>query len=525
MTNIYNLFKFIEDKEGKKPDAGRAFKLKLIYAPEELSPEDLKVDDHLNLRGVSIKSLPKGLQVTGNLVIYNLESSVVLDGLRVGGDLILMSGKKLSLPSNLQVGGSINLQNSEIISIPGDLKINSSLILDDASIDSLPDNLKVPKDLSLVKVKTLKTLPDNLQVGGNLLLNDSSIESLPNSLKVEGSLSLNRSSIKSLPNNLKVGGNLYLNSTEITSLPNNLKVVGHLNLSSTKITSLPESLKVSGYINITNISGLKPEDIPESLRSKINWGGGTWDDFNMYTNLPEIDIPTLGTVKGAKIDFAENKEQISKRSKGVTEFIEKSQPEKIEAYAAYILDWGSVTISYVLVIQLPGIPSPFIINTKDYTIKHKSKTLKLDTFASDITGRGLDAALSRLIPGYSKQEIPKHLQNEKGKLLRLSQIVDKEQQPVSMNLGKKKREGLGVKGQYKDYALAFSPDTQNIVVRLGRKLNIEWKDFIAYRHNGFGDVNYVIRGENPDRETYYLNKQGSGQGSTIKLYNKDFKSI
>ena len=38
MTNIYNLFKFIEDKEGKKVNPATEFKLKLLYNPEELTP-------------------------------------------------------------------------------------------------------------------------------------------------------------------------------------------------------------------------------------------------------------------------------------------------------------------------------------------------------------------------------------------------------------------------------------------------------------------------------------------------------
>ena len=467
MTNIHNLFKFIEDKEGKKVNPATEFKLKLLYNPEELTPEDLEVGGDLNLGGTKITSLP--------------------DNLKVGGDLNLQYIAITSLPNNLQVGGNLFLFGSSITS-----------------------------------------LPNNLQVGGSLGLGYSKITSLPDNLKVGGDLNLKETQITSLPDNLKVGGSLYLGSTKITSLPDNLQVGGNLDLNKTQITSLPDNLQVGGRISIADTPKLKPEDIPESLRSKINWGGGTWDDFKRYTNLSEIDIPTMGTVKGAKIDFAENKEQISKRSKGVTEFIEKSQPEKIEAYVAYSTGWGSISIDYILVIQLPGIPSPFIIKImpRDSTIKHKSKTLKLETFLSDLRERGLDTALSRLVPGYSKQEIPKHLQNEKGKLLKLSQIVDKEEQPVSMNLGRKKREGLGVKGKYEDYALTFSPVTQNNIIKIGKKLDIEWKDFIAYRHNNsFGDVNYVIRGENPDGEAYYLNKHGSGQGSTVKLYNKDFKSI
>lgn len=40
MTNIYNLFKFLNDKEGKKIP----LKVKLILSPETLTPEDLDVE-------------------------------------------------------------------------------------------------------------------------------------------------------------------------------------------------------------------------------------------------------------------------------------------------------------------------------------------------------------------------------------------------------------------------------------------------------------------------------------------------
>ena len=44
---MYNLFKFIEDK---KPQYKLPFKVKLIYAPESLTKEDLNVKGDLYLR-------------------------------------------------------------------------------------------------------------------------------------------------------------------------------------------------------------------------------------------------------------------------------------------------------------------------------------------------------------------------------------------------------------------------------------------------------------------------------------------
>ena len=51
MTNIYNLFKFIESK---KPEYRTPLKFKLIHAPETMTPEDLHVGGFLNLKDTKI---------------------------------------------------------------------------------------------------------------------------------------------------------------------------------------------------------------------------------------------------------------------------------------------------------------------------------------------------------------------------------------------------------------------------------------------------------------------------------------
>ena len=94
-----------------------------------------------------------------------------------------------------------------------------------------------------------------------------------------------------------------------------------------------------------------------------------------------------------------------------------------------------------------------------------------------------------------------------------------------MDLGTKKRGGLGVKGKYEDYALAFSQDAQTNLAALAKKLDVKWGDFVAYRFGGDGDANYVIKGEGPDGKVYYVNRYGSGQGGSVKLYNKEFKQV
>jgi len=105
MVNIYNLFKFLEDKEGTKTP----FKVKLIYTPDTLTSEDLKIKGSLNLNDTEITSLP--------------------DDLKVGGSLYLQNTPITSLPSDLKVGGNLNLGNVEITSLPDGLKVGGVLYL------------------------------------------------------------------------------------------------------------------------------------------------------------------------------------------------------------------------------------------------------------------------------------------------------------------------------------------------------------------------------------------------------------
>ena len=86
MTNIYNLFKFLEDKKGKPIP----FEVKLIHAPETLTKEDLNVEGSLNLASTPISSLPDNLTVKGNLYLTNTPISSLPYNLTVGGSLFLV---------------------------------------------------------------------------------------------------------------------------------------------------------------------------------------------------------------------------------------------------------------------------------------------------------------------------------------------------------------------------------------------------------------------------------------------------
>jgi len=111
MTNIYNLFKFLEDKKGKKIP----FKFKLIHAPETIEKKDLNVEGTLDLRDTEITSLPDNLTVKGDLDLKKTKISSLPDNLKVGGFLNLRDTKISFLPDNLTVGGSLYLKNTPLV--------------------------------------------------------------------------------------------------------------------------------------------------------------------------------------------------------------------------------------------------------------------------------------------------------------------------------------------------------------------------------------------------------------------------
>ena len=103
MTNIYNLFKFLEDKKGK-PIPLRA---KLTHAPETIEKEDLNVKGSFDLRNTKISSLP--------------------DNLKVGGYLDLSYTSITSIPNNLKVGGSLFLRNTPLTKKYSEKKIRKMI--------------------------------------------------------------------------------------------------------------------------------------------------------------------------------------------------------------------------------------------------------------------------------------------------------------------------------------------------------------------------------------------------------------
>jgi len=217
---MYNLFKFIEDK---RPEYKVPFKIKLLYAPETLTKEDLDVKDDLDLRGSSIEFLPKNLtQVNGDLILIRCENLKSLpNNLTVNGRLDLERCKNItSLPSGLKVKGRLDLADTNITELPPDLEFGQNLILMRTPIEKLPDNLIVNGDLDLEDCKNITSLPSGLIVNDDLDLRGTNITELPPDLKVAGDLILwgtplskkytTEEELKAKYPDLKVKGKIYL---------------------------------------------------------------------------------------------------------------------------------------------------------------------------------------------------------------------------------------------------------------------------------------------------------------------------
>lgn len=110
MSNIYNLFKFLEKKRGTETPIG----VKLRYAPDEITDEELNVEDYLDLSFSEITSLPDGLKVRDDLDLFSSNLTSFPDNLKVGGDIFSNYSKISSIPNNLQVEKDLYLQTTPL---------------------------------------------------------------------------------------------------------------------------------------------------------------------------------------------------------------------------------------------------------------------------------------------------------------------------------------------------------------------------------------------------------------------------
>lgn len=121
---IKQFFEFLEKKE--KIESPLLYKL--VVSPETLTEKDLTVEGDLDLWGIDIKSLPKGLKVGRDLILEDCILEYLPKGLVVGRSLYLINAASLKkLPDNLTVGGSLHLDYTYVEDVPINLKVGRNL--------------------------------------------------------------------------------------------------------------------------------------------------------------------------------------------------------------------------------------------------------------------------------------------------------------------------------------------------------------------------------------------------------------
>ena len=201
----------------------------------------------LDLRDITISSIPNDLTVDGNLFLKGDNAKLMPDNLTVLDKLSIWCANIKSLPNNLVVRYGLDFIDSTIENIPNNTIIGGWLDLSGTAITELPDNLTIGGTLYLRNSK-ITSLPNNLTVGGGIDLSNSSIKTLPQNLTVHTFLDLDNTNITSLPDNLTVGGYLDLEYSNIIKIPNNLTVYGYLCLEGTKIEEVPNDSLIYGCI-------------------------------------------------------------------------------------------------------------------------------------------------------------------------------------------------------------------------------------------------------------------------------------
>ena len=110
MANVYNFFKFLEDKTGKE----LPLKAKIMYAPETIGKEELIVKGDLELQDSTTQVLPYNLNVEGTLYLDRTPIKTLPKNLKVGKHLSLSSTNVEKLPADLEVGGYINIRSTPL---------------------------------------------------------------------------------------------------------------------------------------------------------------------------------------------------------------------------------------------------------------------------------------------------------------------------------------------------------------------------------------------------------------------------
>jgi hypothetical protein len=109
-NTLKNILDFLEEEDNKN----KPFRWKLVNN-EPLTEDELTIEGDLNLRSLSIKSLPEGLHVNGDFSLSDSNIESLPKGLVVGGDLLLRRCMNLkSLSKGLKVDGDLYISRSSM---------------------------------------------------------------------------------------------------------------------------------------------------------------------------------------------------------------------------------------------------------------------------------------------------------------------------------------------------------------------------------------------------------------------------
>ncbi len=137
--------------------------------PSLISIPDLDiVHGDFNLRNTQVTSLPEHLKIGGSLWMYKTPIETLPADIRVGTDILLGGcGSLKSLPEGLMVNGDLDLSETSIQQLPKGLIVKGDLNLTDTAICSLPEDLIVGGDV-IAPENVLNGITINHEVPDNL---------------------------------------------------------------------------------------------------------------------------------------------------------------------------------------------------------------------------------------------------------------------------------------------------------------------------------------------------------------------
>lgn len=124
--NVYNFFKFLEKTDNRKTP----FSVKLVLAPESITPEELHIKRSLILSSLSDFYFEEPISLPDNMTI---EGNFILDGVRIDGGI---------LPNGLVVKGNLEIDFCDITEFPSDMIIDKDVHIDS---DDLIQNYGSPE--------------------------------------------------------------------------------------------------------------------------------------------------------------------------------------------------------------------------------------------------------------------------------------------------------------------------------------------------------------------------------------------